>query len=236
MNKQIDLLRESLSEAADEKVREGSQRFFKETVKVYGVKAAPLKKISKDLYQPLKSLAKDEIFSLCETLWQSGVLEESFVAGDWCYARRREFVPDDLILFRRWIDKYVSNWASCDNFCNHSMGELMMRYPELLIELLAFAASENRWMRRAAAVSLILPARKGMFIDIVFKIADLLLHDDDDMVQKGYGWMLKVAAKHHQEKVFNYVMKHRETMPRTALRYAIEKMPEALRREAMKRN
>jgi 3-methyladenine DNA glycosylase AlkD len=236
MNKHIDLLRKRLTEAADEKTREGSQHFFKETVQVYGVKAKPLKAISKELYQPLKSHSKDEILLLCETLWQSGMLEESFVAGDWCYARRKEYVPDDLIFFRRWIDKYVSNWASCDNFCNHSMGELMMRYPELLIELLGFTGSENRWMRRAAAVSLIVPARKGMFIDIVFKIADLLLHDHDDMVQKGYGWMLKVAAKHHQEKVFDFVMKHRETMPRTALRYAIEKMPEALRREAMKRN
>jgi 3-methyladenine DNA glycosylase AlkD len=80
-----------------------------------------------------------------------------------------------------------------------------------------------------------LPARKGMFLDDVFEIADKLLLDGDDLVQKGYGWMLKEASKQHQEEVFNYVIRNRAEMPRTALRYAIEKMPENLRKEAMKK-
>ena len=69
----------------------------------------------------------------------------------------------------------------------------------------------------------------------VFEISDILLTDKDDMVQKGYGWMLKEASKKHQEEVFDYVMKWREKMPRTALRYAIEKMPVEMRRKAMAR-
>ena len=69
----------------------------------------------------------------------------------------------------------------------------------------------------------------------VFKTADLLLTDDDDMVQKGYGWMLKEAANRFPNEVFNYVMKNRRDMPRTALRYAIEKYPAAKRKEAMKK-
>jgi 3-methyladenine DNA glycosylase AlkD len=53
------------------------------------------------------------------------------------------------------------------------------------------------------------------------------------MVQKGYGWMLKAASQAHQEQVFNYVFRKKKTMPRTSLRYAIEKMPQELRIKAM---
>ena len=59
--------------------------------------------------------------------------------------------------------------------------------------------------------------------------------DRDDMVQKGYGWMLKEASKPHQRQVFDFVMSHKAVMPRTALRYAIEKMPQDLRAQAMEK-
>ena len=106
-------------------------------------------------------------------------------------------------------------------------------YPEFLSKLKKFTNSENRWMRRAAAVSLIVPARKGRFLDEIFEIADGLLTDEDDLVQKGYGWLLKVASQAHQQEVFDYVMRNRTIMPRTALRYAIEKMPKELKVKAM---
>lgn len=59
--------------------------------------------------------------------------------------------------------------------------------------------------------------------------------DPEDLVQKGYGWMLKEATHEFQDEVYKYVLKHRGVMPRTALRYAIEKLPQELRREAMKK-
>jgi 3-methyladenine DNA glycosylase AlkD len=82
-------------------------------------------------------------------------------------------------------------------------------------------------------VTLIIPAKQGKFLNDIFEIADRLLQDKDDLVQKGYGWMLKEASRKHQKKVFNYVLRHKDTMPRTALRYAIEKMPEDLKRRAV---
>ena len=82
---------------------------------------------------------------------------------------------------------------------------------------------------------MIISARKGLFLDDVFEIADLLLLDKDDLVQKGYGWMLKAASETYQKKVFDYVMKHKSVMPRTALRYAIEKMPANMKAEVMKK-
>jgi 3-methyladenine DNA glycosylase AlkD len=113
------------------------------------------------------------------------------------------------------------------------MGAFLMMYPEKTAEIKRWAQSENRWQRRASAVSLIVPARKGYFINEVFETASLLLHDKDDLVQKGYGWMLKVASKHHPEEVFDFVYRRKDIMPRTALRYAIEKLPAEQKKTAM---
>jgi len=84
-------------------------------------------------------------------------------------------------------------------------------------------------------VTLIIPARHGKFLTDIFKIADALLVDKDDLVQKGYGWMLKAASEAHQKDVFDFVMKNKSNMPRTALRYAIEKMPAEFKRQAMEK-
>ena len=75
-----------------------------------------------------------------------------------------------------------------------------------------------------------------MFLTDIFEIADILLTDHDDLVQKGYGWMLKAASEANQANVFVYVMKNKALMPRTSLRYAIEKMPAELKKQAMARN
>jgi 3-methyladenine DNA glycosylase AlkD len=85
-------------------------------------------------------------------------------------------------------------------------------------------------------VTLIVPAKKGLFLDDAFEICNTLLTDQDDMVQKGYGWLLKEESRKHQKKVFDYVVKNRKNMPRTALRYAIELMPKELKQEAMKKD
>ena len=109
-------------------------------------------------------------------------------------------------------------------------------YPEHLEDLKKWAKSSNRWVRRASAVSLIIPARKGKFLNHIFEIANILLLDKDDLAQKGYGWMLKAASQAHQKEVFDYVIKNKAIMPRTSLRYAIEKMPKELKAIAMNKD
>ena len=231
----IEKIRNQLEESIDIKTKENSQRFFKEKIDYYGVKVPIVNKISKDSFKEIEAFDKAEIFKLIEILWQSGILEESFIASNWTYSLRKNFQPNDFQNFKKWIDCYVNNWASCDTFCNHSVGEFIQMYPDFLTELIKFTKSKNRWMRRASAVSLIIPARKGLFLDTIFEVADNLLLDKDDMVQKGYGWMLKTASEAYRTDVFDYVMTKKVVMPRIALRYAIEKMPEELRKQAMKK-
>ena len=142
-------------------------------------------------------------------------------------------MPDDFKIFENWIEKYVGNWATCDTLCNHTIGSFIGMYPQFITGLKRWAKSENPWLRRAAAVTLIIPAGNGKFLPDVFEIAGILLTDKDDLVQKGYGWMLKSASKKHLPEVFDYVMRNKINMPHTALRYAIEKMSEDMRRQAM---
>jgi 3-methyladenine DNA glycosylase AlkD len=226
-------IRSDLKKYADDKTKESGKRFFKEDVKLYGVKTAIVSRIAKEYFKKIKEQDRKEIFALCEELWSSGYMEESFIAGKWAYFLHKNYEPSDFSVFERWVDKHVSNWASCDTFCNHALGEYVEKFPGRVTDLKRWAKSENRWMRRAAAVSLILPARRGKFLKDVFEIADILLLDKDDLVQKGYGWMLKEASRQHQKEVLDYIMKNKKDMPRTALRYAIEKMPQELRKKAM---
>jgi 3-methyladenine DNA glycosylase AlkD len=170
---------------------------------------------------------------LCEELFASGFTEEEFVVNNWLPNYIAHLQPEDLPTFKRWIEDYVDNWAKCDGFCNHTVGDLIQKYPQLLPQVKSWAKSQNRWLKRASAVSLIVPAKRGLFLSDAFEICDVLLRDGDDLVQKGYGWLLKEESRLHQREVFEYVLRNRSVMPRTALRYAIELMPKELRLRAM---
>jgi 3-methyladenine DNA glycosylase AlkD len=231
----LDKVRKELKINIDEKTKTTSQNFFKEKIRFYGVKTAIVTNISKENFKSLKDKTKTEIFELCNKLWQSGYIEESFIACKWSYFVHKDYEPHDFEMFEKWINSYVNNWASCDTLCNHTVGEFIEMYPEYLSRLKEFTTSKNRWMRRASAVSLIVPARKGKFLNDILEIADKLHVDKDDLVQKGYGWMLKVASESHRQEVFDYVIKNKKNMPRTALRYAIEKMPKELKRIVMQK-
>jgi 3-methyladenine DNA glycosylase AlkD len=234
----VDILRKVRAELkgkADEKTRESARRFFKEKIKAYGVKSADVAKIAGAHSKELKDKNKAEVFGLCESLLSSGTIEESFVACYWAYSLRRQYEEGDIRTFEGWIAKYVSNWATCDTLCNHTVGAYVEAYPGQVRRLMGWAHSPNRWMRRAAAVSLIVPAKRGLFLQDAFAISDILIADEDDIVQKGFGWLLKEESRKHQKEVHGYVIKNKARMPRTALRYAIEKMPDGLREEAMGR-
>jgi 3-methyladenine DNA glycosylase AlkD len=233
MKKIIKEIRKVLEKKSNPETKQCQGRFFKENVKIYGVKSAVVAKIGRDYFKKIKNKNKKEIFSLCEELWQSGFMEESFIACNWSYFIHKDYSTDDFEIFEKWVNKYVSNWASCDSFCNHTIGAFLEIYPQYIVRLKAWTKSKNRWLKRASAVSLIIPARNGKYLKDIFQIADSLLTDKDDMVQKGYGWLLKEASKKHQKEVFNYVIKNKKIMPRTALRYAIEKMPANLKKKAM---
>ncbi|MGA3112403.1 MAG: DNA alkylation repair protein [Candidatus Bathyarchaeia archaeon] len=236
MNDILSQLRQDLAASADLQTQKTFQRFFKEQVKYYGVKTPTVGKIAKNYWKQLKTLDKKTIFALCEELYRSDYTEEAFVVSFWLPNYVDNLEPSDLTTFKTWIECYINNWAKCDGFCNHTIGDLIQKYPQIIGEVKTWARSKNCWLRRASAVSLIVPAKKGDFLKEALEICDVLLFDGDEMVQKGYGWLLKEESRRHQKEVFDYVVKNKSVMPRTALRYAIELMPKDLKVQAMKKS
>ncbi len=130
MHPVIAQLRKELAVHADPGIQKRSKRFFKEEITCYGLKTATVIAIAKKYWKEVKSRPKPEIFALCEELYQSGYLEESFIVSNWAHALSGRYEREDLAVFRRWIGTYITNWASCDGFCNHTMGDFITQYPE----------------------------------------------------------------------------------------------------------
>ena len=232
MNKLLVNLRQELKQNVDLVYKQNYQKWFKKEIKSYGVKTPIVRQISQKYFP--KEKIKTEVFKLCEELLATDFNEEAIIAFDWAYKLKKQYIKSDWKIFSSWLKKYVNNWNKCDIFCTHAFSYWLYLYPEYLLEIIKWTKSKNRWQRRGSAVIMIYPTRKNKkFFKNNFIIADKLFLDQDDLVQKGYGWMLKEASNNYQLEVFNYIMKYKNKMSRTALLYAIEKMPINLKKQAM---
>jgi 3-methyladenine DNA glycosylase AlkD len=223
------------SDPAEKEKRIHWEKQYQERPKLHGGPSPTVRKISAEFFQKAKKKTKEEIIQLCDDLLESGYSEERTIAFDWAFRLRKLFEESDFQLLEAWLKKHVHSWGACDDLCTHALGALIFQFPTFIEKIREWTRSENRWIRRASAVSLIYSIRRKQQLEAVFETADALLTDQDVMVQKGYGWMLKEASNKYPEEVFDYVMKNKKEMPRTALRYAIEKLSPEFRREAMKR-
>ncbi len=227
-------IQKDLEKNIDTKYRNNLHRAFGHKITAHGVRVPIVRKIADKYFKVIKELNKREFYKKCEELLKTKSIEETFIVFQWTYKRKNQITKQDFKIFEKWINKYVDNWAKCDDFCTHTIGYFILKYPKYTNKLKKWAKHKNMWMRRASAVSLILPVRKDKkFLKPIFEISDILLQDKEDLVQKGYGWALKVGSDQDQKQVFEYVMKYKHKMPRTALRYAIEKMPKHLKKKAM---
>lgn len=230
-------IRKELKKNVDKEYRKNIKRFFKEDQEIncLGVRTAVVRKIAKKYYSEVKNKGKNEILKLCIELLETDYSEERGIAFNWIFRLKNEYVPSDFTLFQSWLKKHVHNWGACDSLCCGALGGFVYQFPEFIPKVKKWTSSNNRWFRRASAVVMITLLKDKKYLVDVFDIADNLLLDTDDMVQKGYGWMLKEASNSYPKEVFRYVMKHKSEMPRTALRYAIEKLSPDLRKKAMER-
>jgi len=129
-------------------------------------------------------------------------------------ARKKELF--DLYLNRH--DR-INDWDLVDRSAPYVVGGYLFDRPRAVLYKLA--RSKNIWERRTAIVSTGYFIRKGDIAD-TFKIAELLLKDDQDLIHKATGWMLRAAGGVERPKLLSFLDQHAASMPRTALRYAIE--------------
>lgn len=205
-------------------------------VRIPALDVPMVRKASGLLYQHLREEGlrdTDAVLELCNALLEMWSWEYRTIAFDWSYRVRKHLEPRHFPMLDGWTKLYLSTWGGVDDFCTHTMGYFFYTFPEFAEHVKDWAKSDNPWVLRAAAVSLIYGLRRETHLDLIFEVADSMLLDPRKYVQNGYGWMLKEATKYFQDQVFEYVIKKKHIMPRRALRYAIEKMPRLLKKQAI---
>ncbi|MCX6655353.1 MAG: DNA alkylation repair protein [Candidatus Bathyarchaeota archaeon] len=222
----VDAIHHDLLTVCTEKMREAQSRYFKEQVTFLGCSLPQCNRISNAWSKKLKmdGWVYDDILLIAEALMKAGTFEEGVVGLNLVSHYKKYFRESDFNVFERWLRDYVSNWAHTDSIAPHVIGELLEKYPGLTESIFKWTKSDNRWMRRASAVTYVLHARHGKFHEAIFRTADALLGDEDNMVRKGLGWMLKCASQADEPAVVSYLMKNRERTTRLVLRYATEKV------------
>lgn len=203
------------------------KRYFREPIEAYGLTSQQSKDIARKYYPEVKG-DLEEAMSLTGELMSHRNLSYSSVALRMLERFSRQLEPSHFPVFDCWVE-HLTNWATTDQLCTMIIAEAVKKDPGLVERLLEWTGSDNRWRRRAAAVSLVPLARRGEMLGDVFRLADRLMTDHDDMVQKGVGWMLKEASKRHPEEVRTYLLRWRDKSPALILRYASEKLPKDLR-------
>lgn len=220
-------VRTEILKRANPEYAERTRRYFRETVKTHGLKTSQEREVVKLIYPKVKgnlSLALE----VAEELVKSRILEEASVGIKIMRRMTRLFTPELFDVFDSWVD-HLTNWANTDGLSTWLISETIRLDPGLWKRLLQWTASDNRWRRRAAAVSLVPIARKGEMLDEAFTIADRLMTDGDDMVQRGVGWLLKEASRIHQDDVRDHLLRWKNETSALVLRYASEKLPEGKR-------
>jgi 3-methyladenine DNA glycosylase AlkD len=144
---------------------------------------------------------------------------------------RREFTSDLLPAWKRWLAKnYSSNWATTDSICGALIGPLLVAHPRLISLMPAWSRDKNMWVRRASAVALIPAVRRGVALDVAYQVARRLHSDKEDLIQKAVGWMLREAGKSDPGRLEKYLRANGGMIPRTTVRYAIERFAPRKRR------
>jgi 3-methyladenine DNA glycosylase AlkD len=146
---------------------------------------------------------------------------------------RNNFGEKEFRLLTSWLDR-VSSWADHDALAHDLLAPMLAAEPARSRQVFLWVKSPNRWRRRAACVALIRGAREHRFFPQIVWLSNRLLKDEDDMVQKGLGWLLRETAKADPRRTVPYLMRIRKNAPRLVLRTACETLSVAKRRQILK--
>lgn len=190
---------------------------------------------ARDLRRAHAEWTVDTAMAFANVLMPQRELEVKGLAVEVVAGYRHAFRPGLLTAWRHWLVRgYSTNWATTDSICGSLIGPLIVMYPSLAPRMLIWARHSSLWVRRAAAVSLIPSVRRGLQLDLAYAVAAELLSDREDLIHKAVGWMLREAGKADASRLERYLLRVGPAVPRTTLRYAIERFPPATRRRLLK--
>ncbi len=224
-----DHIRRVLKEGGSAPHSEEVQHFFKEQVQSRGWYTAELRKLAMRFRRSIeRERGMEFVVQVADRLFSGRVLEEKVFAVFLLENQTKRFAKHEFRLFASWIDR-VTSWADHDSLAHYLLSPMVSADPTLVPKVLRWAKSKNRWQRRAACVSLIRGARNKQFFTEVKRLSRTLLDDEDDMVQKGLGWLLRETVKFDPKRTVPYLMTIRKKAPRLVLRTACETLPATTR-------
>lgn len=223
------VMRQSLRSLANSDIAQHSARFFKsgkgeygEGDRFHGVRIPVVRSLVKKFH----GAPQRAVTSLLKSIWHEErmlavlILVDQFKCGT---ASGKKSIFDAYMQHR----KYVNNWDLVDSSAHLIVGpQLESGRRVLLVEL---ANSKSLWDRRIAMIATYHYIRQGDFSDAL-KIAKILRNDEHDLIHKAVGWMLREVGNRNRVIEEDFLKQYYKEMPRTMLRYSIEKFPETLRK------
>ena len=234
MEKITKIITSELQALSDDEKREIFPKFFKagkgeygEGDRFLGVTVPNIRAIAKQY----KNVSLNEIRELMQSEWHEVRLCALLIMVEKSKKKDEALRQQLFDLYLSQTDR-INNWDLVDLSCRFIVGEYLLdKSRDTLYQL---AQNPLLWDNRIAIVSTYAFIRKGQLED-TYALSDLMMHHPHDLMHKAIGWMLREAGKRDANRLYNYVMNHRADMPRTMLRYAIEKFSPAERSILMKR-
>ena len=234
MEKITKIITSELQALSNAEKREIFPKFFKagkgeygEGDRFLGITVPNIRAIAKQY----KNISLNEIRELMQSEWHEVRLCALLIMVEKSKKKDEALRQQLFDLYLSQTDR-INNWDLVDLSCRFIIGEYLLdKSRDILYQL---AQSPLLWDNRIAIVSTYAFIRKGQLED-TYALSDLMMHHPHDLMHKAIGWMLREAGKRDANRLYNYVMSHRADMPRTMLRYAIEKFSPAERSILMKR-
>jgi 3-methyladenine DNA glycosylase AlkD len=201
----------------------------------YNVGTARMRALAKSIHDGHREWTIEEANAFADELMVDRHLEAKAVGVEVLARHHREFTPALLARWKQWFARNRSaNWATTDHICGLLIGPLLVRHPHAARRLRPWSTHGNMWVRRASIVGLIRLARKGLALDQLYSVARRLHASREDLIQKAVGWALREAGKADAARLERYLRANGPRIPRTTLRYAIERFPPRKRAELLR--
>jgi 3-methyladenine DNA glycosylase AlkD len=219
---------------ADPERAQNTQRFFKHPVSAYGVETPALRRIVRDWLLTLKhSWDLNRAVALCDLLIKEKQVESKGIGILILAGFKQQFSPELLATVKKWLESHCDNWATVDTLAPSILSPIIGEYPNLIPRIISWKNSPVLWVRRAAVVTFVPHARKGKYLNFSYTLAESLFSDQEDLMHKALGWLLREAGRTNQKRLKQFLLLHGPEIPRTTVRYAIEKFPEDERKRLL---
>ncbi len=211
----------------------GVQWFFKEEIKSHGWYTADLRRAAvQSRREMVRERGLEFVVKVADELFSGRNLEEKIFAVFLLEKQTPKFSDKEFKLFTSWLDR-ISSWADHDALVHDLIAPMVVVKQAYGRQVFAWAKSSSRWRRRAACVALIRGTREKRFFPEIVRLSGMLIDDQDDMVQKGLGWLLRETAKADPKRTVPFLMKIRGRAPRLVLRTACETLTPAEKKRVL---